>query len=100
MRILPRSPTGSCRRRGPCMPMVGGGATRLSPTKPSSVVCCERCFEPVGRGQRRYQLTAQQIQRRFMIKLDVVKGVRDDLGDPHQARLNVFHEEQLYGAEQ
>jgi len=37
---------------------------------------------------------------RSVIKHDVVKGVGDDLGEPHQTRLHILDEEQLHGAEQ
>ena len=46
------------------------------------------------------QLSAQQIPRRTVVKLDVVKRVRNDLGQPDQPGLHVLDEEQVNGAEQ
>ncbi len=46
------------------------------------------------------QLTLHQVQRRPPVEHDVVERVRDDLGDPHEARLHVTNEEQVDRAEQ
>src|SRR3954451_5080085 len=46
------------------------------------------------------QLALQQIQRRLVIKLQVIEGVGDDLCHPDEASLDVADEEQMDGTEQ
>ena len=45
------------------------------------------------------QLAPQQVQRRSVVKQYIMKRVRDDLGEPHQARLHVFEEKQMHRTE-
>ncbi len=46
------------------------------------------------------EFPAQQRQRGAVVQHHIVERVGDDLRDPHQTRLHVADEEQLYGAEQ
>src|SRR5262245_51887811 len=46
------------------------------------------------------QLSAQEIERRFVVEHDVVKRIGDDLRDPHQSGLDVLDDAQLNRPEQ
>ena len=44
------------------------------------------------------QLTAQQVERRLVIQIDVMKWVGDDLRQPHESGANVLQKKQVHGA--
>ncbi len=45
-------------------------------------------------------LPAQQVERRLVVQHDVVEGVGQDLGEPHQPRLHAAQKEQVHRPEQ
>ena len=46
------------------------------------------------------QLAAQQIQRGHVVKLDIMKRIREDLRQPHQSGLHILQKKQVHGPEQ
>jgi len=46
------------------------------------------------------QLAAQQVQRGRVVKLDIMKRIREDLRQPHQSGLHALQEKQVQGPEQ
>jgi hypothetical protein len=46
-----------------------------------------------------HQLTLEQVQGRFVVQNNIVKGVGDNFCHPNQAGLYIFQEEQMNGSE-
>jgi glutamate-1-semialdehyde 2,1-aminomutase len=59
----------------------------------------EMLWTALRRVLRLDKLAAQQEKRRLVVQHDVVEGVGEDLGEPHQPRLHAAQEEQVHGTE-
>ena len=45
-------------------------------------------------------LTSQELQRCFVVQVNIVEGVGQDFGHPHQTGLHILQETQVDGSEQ